>query len=112
MAATLWTPNFQVSLKKVHKTGKQGNFEKYLKRLRKKTSRGGIAYFLEFSTLKSFFYYFAFETKGGQLAPHPIGKRVNNLKTSSNCISNVALNKVNFHDTYLSTSSLTLALVR
>jgi hypothetical protein len=24
MTATLWTPNFQVSLEKVHKTGKQG----------------------------------------------------------------------------------------
>jgi hypothetical protein len=28
MAATLWTPNFQVSLEKVHITGKQGIFEK------------------------------------------------------------------------------------
>ena len=26
MAATLWTPNFQVSLEKVHKTDKQGIF--------------------------------------------------------------------------------------
>jgi hypothetical protein len=26
MAATLWTPNFQISLEKVHKTGKQGLF--------------------------------------------------------------------------------------
>jgi hypothetical protein len=26
MAATLWTPNFQVSLEKVHKTGKQSIF--------------------------------------------------------------------------------------
>ncbi len=28
MAATLWTHNYQVSLEKVHKTGKQGIFEK------------------------------------------------------------------------------------
>jgi hypothetical protein len=26
MAATLWAPNIQVSLEKVHKTGKQGIF--------------------------------------------------------------------------------------
>jgi hypothetical protein len=26
--AALWTPNFQVSLEKVHKTGKQGIVEK------------------------------------------------------------------------------------
>jgi hypothetical protein len=26
-AATLWTPNFQVSLEKVHNTGKQGIFK-------------------------------------------------------------------------------------
>jgi hypothetical protein len=26
MAATLWTPNIQVSLEKVHKIGKQGIF--------------------------------------------------------------------------------------
>jgi hypothetical protein len=45
---------------------------KYLKRLRKKTPRGGIVYFLEFSTLKSFFYLFAFETKEGQLPPPPL----------------------------------------
>jgi hypothetical protein len=28
MAATLWIPNIQVNLEKVHKTGKQGIFEK------------------------------------------------------------------------------------
>jgi hypothetical protein len=76
MAATLWTPNFQVSHEKVHKTSKTRHFlRKYLKRLRTKTPRGGIAYF-EFSTLKSFFDLFAFETKQGQ-SPPPIGKRVN-----------------------------------
>ncbi len=72
MAATFWTPNFQVSLEKVHKTGKQGIFlENTWRDLERRLFRGGIAYFLEFSTPKSFIYLFAFETKGGQLAsPH------------------------------------------
>jgi hypothetical protein len=55
MEPTLWTPNFQVSLEKVHKTGKQVIFwENTGRDLERKLPRGGIAYFWNFQHLKVF----------------------------------------------------------
>ncbi len=72
MAATLWTPNFQVSLEKVHKIGKQGIFlENTWKDLERRLPRGGIAFFLEFSTLKSCLTYLPLKQRGANCPPPP-----------------------------------------
>jgi hypothetical protein len=45
--------------------------------LERRLPRGGIAYFLEFLTLKSFLTYLPVKQRGANRPPPPIGKRVN-----------------------------------
>ncbi len=70
MAATLWTPTIQVSLEKVHKTGKPCIFwENTWRDLERRLPRGEIAYYLEFLTLKSFFTYLPSKQRGANRPP-------------------------------------------
>jgi hypothetical protein len=69
MAATLWTPNIQLSLEKVHKTGNKAFFEKIPEETYKEDFLGGNSLFLEFSTFKSFFTHLPLKQRGANCPP-------------------------------------------